>query len=143
MLISGDHILGDITPNISTWLDDTNPLNQYLVNLEKIYAMDIDIVLPGHRSLIRDCRGRIDELKEHHSKRLNEVLTILRKLGEASAFQTASFMTWDLVAKSWEDFPLMQKWFASGEALAHIRYLEVEGKIGRRMKDKVATFYAI
>jgi len=28
-------------------------------------------------------------------------------------------MTWDL-AGSWEEFPLSQKWFATGEAIAHL-----------------------
>ncbi len=142
MLLSGDHILGDITPNISTWLDDTNPLEQYFKSLDKIYAMDIDLVLPGHRSLITDCRGRIEELKAHHGRRLEEVMDILKSKGEGSAFKVASFMTWDLVADSWDDFPLMQKWFASGEALAHIRYLEVQGRVGRRMEGEVALFRA-
>ena len=38
-------------------------------------------------------------------------------------------MTWDINAKSWDDFPLMQKWFATGEALAHLRFLEHKGFI--------------
>lgn len=143
MLFSGDHILGDITPNISTWLDDTNPLEQYYRSLEKIYAMEVELVLPGHRRLVRDCRGRIDELKAHHGRRLEEVMDILKTRGEGSAFKVASHMTWDLVADCWDDFPLMQKWFASGEALAHIRYLEVQGRVTRRMDKELALFRAL
>jgi glyoxylase-like metal-dependent hydrolase (beta-lactamase superfamily II) len=137
---SGDHILGDITPNISTWLDDTDPLGSYFKSLDLVYAMPIDLVLPGHRSLITDCRKRIDELREHHKDRLDEVMEILRKRSPASAFDVASRMTWDLVAENWEAFPLMQKWFATGEALAHIRHLEETGKIKRELSGSTLLF---
>ncbi len=128
---SGDHILGDITPNISTWRDDGNPLGEYFKSLDRVYAMPVDLVLPGHRRLVRDCRGRIEELKKHHQQRLDEVVEILSEGSPKNAYEVASKMTWDLVAANWEEFPLMQKWFATGEALAHIRYLEVEGKVSK------------
>lgn len=128
---SGDHILGDITPNISTWLDDSDPLGEYLASLDRVYTMDIDLVLPGHRTLVRDCRGRIDALKKHHQERLAEVEQILKRKSPLSAYDVASQMTWDLVAAGWDDFPLMQKWFATGEALAHICHLEAGGKVRR------------
>lgn len=132
---SGDHILGDITPNISTWLDDRDPLGDYFASLDKVYKMPIKLVLPGHRSLIKDCRRRIEELKEHHRQRLEEVVEIIDSSKPKSAFDVAAEMTWDLVADRWEDFPLMQKWFATGEALAHIRHLEVKGKVKRGGDD--------
>lgn len=137
---SGDHILGDITPNISTWLEASNPLDEYFKSLDRVYAMDIDLVLPGHRRLVTDCRGRIDQLKEHHHQRIAEVLEIIRGNGSGSAYEIAAEMTWDLVADSWDDFPLMQKWFATGEALAHICYLEDKGKVERCLRDETLIF---
>ena len=130
-IFSGDHILGDITPNISTWVDDRDPLGEYFASLDKVYEMPVELVLPGHRSLITDCRRRIKELKEHHRQRLAEVVEIIGGGKPKSAYEVASEMTWDLVADRWEDFPLMQKWFATGEALAHIRHLEFNGKVKR------------
>jgi glyoxylase-like metal-dependent hydrolase (beta-lactamase superfamily II) len=143
LFFSGDHILGDITPNISTWLDEDNPLADYFSSLDRVYAMDIKKVLPGHRSIISDCRGRIDELKEHHRQRLEEVKLILGKKGRGSAFEVAAEMTWDLVADSWDDFPLMQKWFATGEALAHICYLESKGFLKRSITGDTMLFHSI
>jgi glyoxylase-like metal-dependent hydrolase (beta-lactamase superfamily II) len=141
LLFSGDHILGDITPNISTWLDDSNPLKDYFESLDRVCAMDIKLVLPGHRRLIHNCRTRIDELKEHHRQRLEEVKIILSRKGRGSAFEVAAEMTWDLVADSWDDFPLMQKWFATGEALAHICYLENQGFLKRQIDGDAVLFY--
>ena len=83
--------------------------------------------------------ARITELKEHHHRRLNEVVLILKQ-GPQHAFRIASQMTWDLKADSWEDFPRAQKWFATGEALAHLRYLEAEGTISRQNKNKITRF---
>ncbi len=139
-LISGDHILGDITPNISSWDDLGNPLRDYLESLDKIYGMDIDLVLPGHRRIITDCRQRIDELKNHHRQRLEEVLQILESAGPGSAYQIASLMQWDIVADDWSDFPIMQKWFATGEAIAHLKYLEEEGLVERKMEGEQIQF---
>ena len=137
---SGDHILGDITPNISTWLDDSDPLGEYFNSLDRVYDLEIELVLPGHRSLIKDCRTRILELKEHHRMRLEEVLQILNGSAPLSAYQVAAQMTWDLIADNWEDFPLMQKWFATGEALAHICHLEAKGEISRIEQGRTQLF---
>jgi glyoxylase-like metal-dependent hydrolase (beta-lactamase superfamily II) len=137
ILFSGDHILGDITPNIQSWSDEWNPLREYLFSLDKVHELDVEVVLSGHRSVFKNCRKRIHELKQHHSKRTEEVLSILEK-GSRNAFQVASKMSWDIVCESWDLFPVAQKWFATGEAIAHLIYLEgknlvfkewVEGKI--------------
>lgn len=128
ILLSGDHILGDITPNIQVWDKDDDPLNSYIRSLNKVASLEITRVLPGHRSLIDDCGKRIRELKAHHLARCNEVLDILSTQPH-TAYDTASKMTWDITVKSWEEFPLMQKWFATGEAMAHLRYLDNKGFI--------------
>lgn len=140
ILFSGDHILGDITPNISTWVDNSNPLADYFKSLDRIYQMEVDLVLPGHRRYVHDCRFRIDEIKTHHFERLEEVLQVLEGKEPLSAFEVASMMSWDIVADSWDDFPLMQKWFATAEALAHIFFLEAQGRLKRSAKGETALF---
>ena len=100
LLLSGDHILIDITPNIGCWIEGTNPLKLYLESLERVYGMDVNLVLPGHRRILRDCKGRIEELQQHHLERINEVLSIL-EYGLQTAYETASRMTWDIDCSSW------------------------------------------
>jgi len=140
ILLAGDHILIDITPNIQCWSDKENPLKNYLNSLDKVARLEIDLVLPGHRNLIYDCRARVAELKEHHYRRADEILKILQNNGPMNAYQTASKMTWDIECESWDQFPLAQKWFATGEAISHLRYLEEEGKIRRQKADDIVTF---
>lgn len=139
-LIAGDHILGTISPNIQCWMEDTDPLREYLESLDKVYDLPVDRVLPGHRRLFDNFRERIDELKTHHAHRLREVLNILKQDAPLPAFAVASKMTWDLVADSWEDFPVAQKWFATGEAISHLRYLENRGEIRRQADAPVVTY---
>lgn len=93
-------------------------------------AKHVNLVLPGYRRSMEDHVGRIDELKNHHLSRCNEVLNILRK-GSRNAFQIASDMTWRIAYPIWDMFPVSQKWFAMGEVIAHLRYLENKGMIRR------------
>ncbi|MEJ2168600.1 MAG: MBL fold metallo-hydrolase [Desulfobacterales bacterium] len=139
LLVAGDHILIDITPNIQCWSDKQNPLKHYLASLDKVSRLQIDLVLPGHRRLIRNPQARIEELKIHHRRRLEEVLTIL-EAESMTAFQVASRMTWDLRYDDWRDFPVAQRWFATGEAIAHLRYLEEEGRVGRESEGELTLF---
>lgn len=130
IFISGDHVLMDITPNIQCWNDNENPLKHYLKSLEKIQRFDVTLVLPGHRRCFADLEARAGQLISHHEDRLNELRNILDK-GPRSAYETAARMTWDIKAAHWNDFPVAQQWFATGEALSHLRYLEVAGEIFR------------
>jgi len=139
IFIAGDHILNDITPNIQLWSDEWDPLKEYLASLEKVYKLDIKLVLPGHRGIFKNCRERIQELKNHHQNRLKEIISILEE-GSKNAFQVASQMSWDILYDTWNLFPPLQKWFATGEAIAHLKYLEKKKIIRREMREKKIVF---
>lgn len=138
VLLAGDHILEDITPNIQAWFDGWNPLKEYLMSLDRMADLDVGLVLPGHRRIFTDMRARIEELKEHHARRAEEVLEVLEEAPK-TAYQLASEMTWDIVCDSFDLFPVSQKWFATGEAIAHLLYLEELGKV-RRGETRENTF---
>jgi glyoxylase-like metal-dependent hydrolase (beta-lactamase superfamily II) len=139
LLVAGDHILIDITPNIQCWSDSQNPLKHYLASLDKVAGLQVDLVLPGHRRLISDHLARIEELKRHHDQRLAEVISILDGRS-MTAFEVASRMTWDLKCDDWNDFPVAQRWFATGEAISHLRLLEEEGRIMRKNKGELSLY---
>jgi glyoxylase-like metal-dependent hydrolase (beta-lactamase superfamily II) len=140
VFVAGDHILNDITPNIQLWSDDRNPLEEYFESLDKVSKLDIELVLPGHRSIFRDGRERIKELKQHHQERLDEIISIVKK-GDKHAFQVASEMSWDILCDSWDLFPVSQKWFATGEAIAHLKYLKEKGIIRSEMRKQRIVFF--
>ncbi len=139
IFFTGDHILFDITPHIESWAYTINSLADYLASLDKVYALPVELVLPGHRNFQGDLKSRIDELKRHHRERADEGLQVLG--GKTmNAYEIAAGMTWDIDCDRWEDFPIAQKWFATGEAIAHLRYLESEGRISRDATKKIVTF---
>jgi len=139
IFVAGDHILNDITPNIQLWSYEWDPLKEYLGSLHKVYELDIELVLPGHRGIFRNCKERIQQLKHHHEKRLDEIISVLEKGGK-NAFQVASQMSWYIIYDSWDLFPVSQKWFAIGEAIAHLKYLEEKGIIQREMRGQNIVF---
>ena len=141
LLVSADLVLDDITPNISLWSDDENPLAEYLASLDRVRGLDVELVLPGHRRLITDCRRRIAELEDHHKERLAEVRSLLGP-EPLSSYQVASSMHWDMTYSSWDEFPIPQKWFATGEAIAHLRYLENQGAIHRVAEGEMILYTA-
>ncbi len=136
----GDHILGKITPNIAFWGFEYGDILQiYFDSLKKIYDYDIHTLFPAHRYLIKDHRERIDELFKHHEQRLNEVVKIVEN-EELSVRDIAAKMTWDLRARNWDDFPNPQKWFAAGEAMAHIHHLRETGRLAEREENGILYY---
>jgi glyoxylase-like metal-dependent hydrolase (beta-lactamase superfamily II) len=138
-LIGGDHILAHISSNITARMGFGDALGQYLESLDKVNAMDISLVLPGHRNIIHDYRSRVAELKHHHQARLEEIMRILGQ-GAMSAYQVASRMHWDMSFDSWEKFPSAQKWFATGEAIAHLEHLAEKGRIQKTLKRDLVLY---
>jgi hypothetical protein len=57
-----------------------------------------------------------------------------------TAYEVAGKMSWDITCENWAAFPPSQKWFATGEAIAHLQYLAIEGRIGKYMAEGVWYF---
>lgn len=128
----GDHVLFDITPNINYWVQMDNPLGDYLNSLKKIEQYEAVVSFPAHRTTGSvTMNERALALIDHHAERLEETEQIIRSNPGFTAYQIAGKMTWRIRAKNWDEFPPGQKWFAVGEAIAHIDYLISLGKISR------------
>lgn len=139
--ISGDHILDRITPNISFWGFDTKDLHTYFESLEKVRDYDIDLILPSHRMIMNDHPRRVDEIIQHHRERLEEVFNLMESGKFFTVREITANMTWRIRAKNWDDFPPAQKWFASGEAMAHLEYFYNEGKVERKIGKTGQVLY--
>jgi glyoxylase-like metal-dependent hydrolase (beta-lactamase superfamily II) len=145
ILISADHILDQITPNISFWgFEHGDSLGIYLKSLDKIRAYQPRIALPAHRNVITDVNGRIDALIQHHEERLAEVYEILMRSGEpVTARNVAVHMHWSVRQSVFAEFPSPQKWFASAEAMAHLLHLEARGLATMSLENNVAYFSVV
>lgn len=144
LLFSGDHVLFDITPNITSWIGVEDSLKDYLTSLEMIRKLDIKLTLPGHRESKASVYYRIDEILEHHKIRLEDTIKVIQSSAKAlTAYEIAQNMEWNLRGKSWKDFPENQKWFAMGETMSHLDYLVNIKAIYKRKdaENKVYVYY--
>lgn len=141
IFFGGDHILDKITPNIAFWGFDKEILSVYFNSLKKVYEYDIDYLFTAHRNIIRDHKKRVDELFDHHEKRLKEIIEIIKD-GKMTVRDIAAKMHWSLRYDKWEDFPNPQKWFAAGEAMSHLEHLVSIGK-AKKTIEKGILYYEL
>jgi len=139
ILVSGDHLLPTITPHVAQFIEDMDPLTDYLESLEKVQKLDVDVVLPAHEESFTNHQERIEQLKKHHEQRLREALDGL-KVGSLTAYTLASRIHWDVNYESWDEFPLFQKYLALGETLAHLNLLEQRRLVRRTDVDQVIYY---
>ena len=141
-LFCGDHILFHITPNICRWSGVTDSLGDYLKSLERVKGLPVEQLLPAHRAETGDLTTRVEELREHHLRRLADALDIVRRCPGLTAYDIAGRMRWSIRCRDWADFPVTQKFFAVGEALSHLDYLEVRGLVERWERGGHEVYFA-
>ncbi len=134
-LISGDHVLPRITSNVGVYPDGRpDPLGDFLSALEKMKTLDVKRVLPAHGDPFDDCAGRVDEILAHHAERLDATL------------EAASGTPRSAYAICRTLFPVLrsphEERFALAETLAHLRYLELRGRL-REVDDRPITWTVI
>jgi len=142
VLFTGDHVLFDITPNITAWPNVDDSLGDYLESLRMVQKLPVKTALPAHRKS-GDFHSRVDSLLEHHDSRLAEVENIIISHPGLTAYEIAGRMRWKIRAADWDTFPASQKIFAVGECLSHINYLCIRGKLSRQTDGKVYRFYKV
>lgn len=123
ILFSGDHILDKITPNISCWSLDTNPLMDYFQSLQKVADLPVNTAFSSHRGVITNFKERVETLRKHSLDRLDEVRDILSSHKALTPYEVASKLTWNVPQDRWEDIHPVQHWFATGEAMANLTFL--------------------
>ena len=128
LMFTGDHVLFDITPNITAWSAMDNTLGKYLDSLKAVLQYPVRTALPGHRKT-GDFSARIEELLMHHENRLAEILSIVRNEPKLTAYEISGKMKWRIRAANWLEFPATQKIFAVGECMTHLDYLMRCGKL--------------
>jgi glyoxylase-like metal-dependent hydrolase (beta-lactamase superfamily II) len=124
VLVCGDALLGEITPNVGVWPDgDPDPLAHHLGTLAHIRALAPRLVLPGHGDPIADPAARTGAVAAHHRDRLDATAAAL-----GPAPRTAYEVSGDL----WpDDLDPGRRTLAVAETLAHLERLVRVGRAAR------------
>ena len=130
IMFTGDHVLFDITPNITFWPEYDNALQHYLDSLAYSRRFDVALALPGHRSP-GDYHARIDRILLHHRHRLEEIVGIVGSEPGLTAYEIARRMRWRIHLDEDGRFPPAQMLFAAGECMSHLDKLVADGKMLR------------
>ena len=132
VLISGDMLLPKITTNVAVWPaePDGDPLERFLRSFEAFDALPPDtLVLPSHGLPFRGIALRIAQLNAHHAARLAELEAAV---ADAGGPQSAVDVLPVLFRRPLD---LQQRFFAMGEAIAHLNHLWRQGRLERRPSD--------
>jgi glyoxylase-like metal-dependent hydrolase (beta-lactamase superfamily II) len=133
VVLTGDHILPRITPNISPAPGETaDILGQYLASLSAMSGLSVEEVLPAHEYRFIGLASRIKGLRAHHEARLGEVMATLRARPGSTSVQVAEALAW---SRPWEQMQGMQRQFAIGEAYSHLVHLERTGYVTNKGID--------
>jgi glyoxylase-like metal-dependent hydrolase (beta-lactamase superfamily II) len=136
LLISGDMLLPRISTNVAVRPVDprSNPLRLFLESIRRYRELPQDVfVLPSHGLPFRGAHARIAQLEAHHAERLAELAAAC-----AASPRSAEQVLEVLFRRKLDTG---QIFFAMGEAIAHLHYLQYEGKLARQVgADGVARF---
>jgi glyoxylase-like metal-dependent hydrolase (beta-lactamase superfamily II) len=133
LLLTGDHVLPRITPNISSYDMTSSPLDAYLRSLAALEGIDPAEVLPAHEYRFADLDGRLADLAAHHQERLTEITQVLATVpGGQSAWQVAAQVSW---SRPWTQMSGFPRQAALGEVVAHLRHLQRHGQADCRDAD--------
>ena len=139
LLISGDMLLPRISTNVAVWPGEPegDPVARFLASLAAFEALPADtLVLPSHGPPFRGIAARVAQLRRHHAERLAE---LKRALEGADAPQSAQ----DLVPVLFRrELDTQQRFFAMGEAIAHLNHLWRHGRIERQVGNDGSIRYA-
>lgn len=138
VLISGDMLLPSISTNIPVIAANPrgNPLQYFLDSIQRYRDLPEDtLVLPSHGRPFKGINARVDQLEEHHKNRCNVLLAA------AKTPKTACELLPALFDRDVTD--THQSMFAMSETIAHLNYLEEQGRLKRIEEDGIARFVSI
>jgi glyoxylase-like metal-dependent hydrolase (beta-lactamase superfamily II) len=130
ILFSGDHILFDVSPNITATENRDNILKKYLNSLKRTAGLSVQNCFPGHgRYGALDVHKRANELLQHHHIRLGQIFEQVKYHSGRNCQELSKCIPWALECDNWDNLPAIQYFFILSETKAHLDYLLEYGLI--------------
>ena len=139
LLVTGDHLLKEITPNPVVDLPEGGPpfrypsLKQYIASLKKVGRLDFSLALPAHGELIDHPKDIIEKIQKHHRERMGLILSVLSR-GRTTPYEIAMEL--------FPGVPPFEVFLGISEVLGHIEILKDEGKVSL-YEEGGKDYYAI
>jgi len=130
VLISGDAVLPFVSSNVSLVPANAaeNPLGDFLASLARLGELPQGtLVLPAHGPPFRYLHERLTEITTEHELRLGEI--------EAACTTPQSTAAIVQLLFGHRRLDTLNRLLATGESLAHLRHLELEGRIAASRTD--------
>lgn len=136
MAFTGDHVLADITPNPTLQVPEDggippNSLGRYMESL-RAFPESYERGWGGHGDPITDLPGRVEEIIDHHIKRLDRT----------RAYLDDSVTPYELMQRFFPDLPEGEVFLGMSEVIGHLRVLEGRGDVEREMDGETYVFHA-
>jgi glyoxylase-like metal-dependent hydrolase (beta-lactamase superfamily II) len=130
VLISGDHVLPIISPNIGVYSTEpnANSLKMYLDTLPQFKELPKDtLVLPSHKQPFKGLHTRVDDLIAHHHQHLNNLMVFC---------ETGKTIKECLPVLFKRELNQHNMFFAIAEAFSHLNYLYFQKEFTRDINEK-------
>lgn len=127
LLVGGDMLLWRITPHVAYAGEPEDPLGMFLDSLDRVADLDPALVLPGHERVFEEGRERARGIRAHHAERLRRCIEILTRGPRPGIEVTRELFDRELM--------VFEERMALSEALAHLEYLRLRGRLDREKVD--------
>jgi glyoxylase-like metal-dependent hydrolase (beta-lactamase superfamily II) len=135
LLFAGDHVLPTITPSIGFEpVLSLNPLGDFLGSLARVRQMPDAVLLPAHGQTAPSVHARIDELIDHHGRRLDEIAAAV-EAGADTAFEVARRLRWTRRERSLSELDPFNQMLAISETGAHLTLLVAQKRLSQVVED--------
>jgi glyoxylase-like metal-dependent hydrolase (beta-lactamase superfamily II) len=143
LLFAGDHVLPTITPSIGFEpVASDDPLGDFLGSLARVRRLPDAVLLPAHGPVAPSVHARIDQLVDHHGRRLDQTLAAL-VAGATSVFEVAGRLRWTRRERTLAELDLFNQMLAVTETAAHLRLLVAQGRVARILDDGIYRYRSL
>ena len=140
LLFAGDHVLPTITPSIGFEpVLQADPLGAFLRSLAVVRARPDALLLPAHGAVAASVHARVDELVDHHGRRLDEAAAALPG-SDGSAAGVAAVLRWTRHGRALDELDGFNRMLAVFETAAHLDLLVAQGRLVREDEDAVLRY---
>jgi len=122
LMITGDHLLGR-TVLFFDYGHSADPVGEFLVSLDTVEPLEVDLCLPGHGRTFRDPEAKIAEARRRVDENLERVRAVLREGGELTAFDVVTTVAGE------GQLNLQTGGWMLQIVLAHLDHLALRGEI--------------